>query len=129
MSLLETILALYGTAVGTASGLKDLHDYLQERLQVDQVLANLIRDNFRIHLPRLKHLCPKGNPTFDDKMFKECLGSGSLSVTTPEDLPEALLIPLRASVSTPGSTCDETEFDPIYRSILISASRGLWNRL
>ena len=129
MPLLEAILTLYGTAIGTGSGLKDLQDYLQEQLLVEDVLAKLISENFRIHLPRLEHLCPDGKPMFDGKIFKACLGSGSFTVKSADELPEALLIPLRASVTTPGATCHETEFDPIYRSILISASRGLWNRL
>ena len=129
MPLLETILGLFGGATGTASGLKDLQDFLSERLQVEDVLADLIHDNFRSHLPRLEHLCPQGKPTFDTKMFKVCLGSGDLTLKKPDDLPEMLLIPLRASVQTPGATCDQGEFDPIYRSILLSASRGLWNRL
>jgi hypothetical protein len=129
MALLETILTLYGTATGTASGLKDLHDFLQNRLQVEDVVADLICESFGTHLPRLEHLCPQGKPTFDRTLFKACLAAGTFTLTKPDDLPEALLIPLRASVTTPGATCAEGEFDPVYRSILLSASRGLWNRL
>jgi hypothetical protein len=129
MPLLETILSLYGAATGTASGLKDLQDFLQDRLQVEDVLADLIQVNFQNQLPRLEHLCPDGKPTFDKSCFKTCLGSGDLTLTRAEDLPDALMIPLRSSVQTPGATCAESEFDPIYRSILISASRGLWHRL
>lgn len=129
MPLLESILTLYGTAIGTASGLKDLQDYLQGRLQVEDVLADLIEDGFRRHLPRLEHLCPKGKPTFDKRLFKACVGSGNATLVKADDLPEALLIPLRSAVQAPGATCGDHEFDPIYRSILMSASRGLWNRL
>jgi hypothetical protein len=129
MPLLESILTLYGTALGTASGLKDLHDFLEGRLQVEDVVADLIQDGFQRHLPRLEHLCPKGKPTFDKQLFKACLSSGNLVLRKADDLPDALLIPLRSAVQTPGATCGESEFDPIFRSILMSASRGLWNRL
>jgi hypothetical protein len=81
MPLLETIPGLYGTAIGTASGLKDFQDYLQGRLKVEDVLTELVHDGFLQHLPRLEHLCPQGKPTFDQGSFKTWLLSDSLSVT------------------------------------------------
>jgi len=129
MPLLESILTLYGTIIGTASGLQNLKDFLKGQMQVEDVLANLIENGFQMHLPRLVHLCPQGKPTFDKNHFKSCINSSGISLKKAEDLPEALLIPLRSSVQTPGATCSNNEFDPIYRSILMSASREFWNRL
>lgn len=129
MALLETILALWGTAIGSASAAKDLQDFLSGRVSVEQALADLIEEAFHQHLPRLQHLCPDGKPEFRKGDFIALVESSQLHVRHTDDFPEALLPLLRSTMSTPGATCPENDFSPAYKSILNSAVRGMWKYL
>ncbi|HEV2704538.1 MAG TPA: hypothetical protein VGV59_01360, partial [Pyrinomonadaceae bacterium] len=129
MALLEVILTIWGTAIGTASALKDLRDYLDGRVSLEDVLTELVDGYFQFHIARLKHLCPDGDPQFVSEVFKEELSSVELNIHTRDELAPALLPLLDGAVNTPGATCPPSEFTPIYRTILDAAIRDMWKRI
>jgi hypothetical protein len=129
LSLLEAVLAIWGTTIGMASGLKDLRDYLNERVTLEDILTRLVADHFRYHIARLQHFCPDGDPQFVSNLFKESLASASLHVETRDQLASALLPLFKEAVNTPGATCDPEELVPIYETILNAAIRDMWKRI
>jgi hypothetical protein len=129
LGLLETVLAIWGTTVGMASGVKDLRDYLNERVALEDILTRLVADYFRFHIARLQHFCPDGDPQFLSSMFKETLVETDLKVESRDQLAPALLPLLQDAVNTPGATCDPSDLIPIYETILNAAVRDMWKRI
>ena len=114
---------------GLGSAAKDVCDVLRERLKLEDVLADLVDEKFQEHLPRLQHLCPDGSPKFDKQEFARKLRIQTFTLVKPDDLQTTLLPHLVTTISTPGATCPESDFLPIYESIIESASRALWNKV
>jgi hypothetical protein len=112
-----------------ASGLKDLRDYLNQQVTLEDVLTNLVGEYFQFHIARLQHFCPDGDPQFVSSIFKEALSSSALSIETRDQLSPALLPLLEESVNMPGATCDPSDFTPIYETILNAAIRDMWKRI
>lgn len=112
-----------------ASGVKDLRDYLNERVALEDILTSLVADQFRFHIARLQHFCPDGDPQFLSSIFKESLVETYLSVETRDQLAPALLPLLQDAVNTPGATCDPSDLVPIYETILNAAVRDMWKRI
>jgi hypothetical protein len=129
MPLLEIIL----TGIGLASSATDIRGYIKEKLdegvQLEDLLAELIQEGFREQLPRLQHLCPAGTPMFHADTFAEELRNQDLQVSNGNDLRPVIMPILKECISTPGATCAETEFLPVYESILNYAITGMWRRI
>src|SRR5438105_4242199 len=129
MPLVEMVLAAFGTAVGVGSGLKDLKDVLSDGVHLEKVVTDLVEEGFQQHLPRLEHLCPSGSPVFIKNDFKGALETEQIEVTGSDDFVRGLLPILRVYVLMPGATCSESDYIPIFESILRSAIRGMWKRI
>jgi hypothetical protein len=129
MALLEGIL----TTIGVASGAKDLRDFikekLDERVQPEEVLADLVEEAFREQRPRLEHLCPDGDPMFHKEAFIEALRDHEFIINTSDDLLQPILPIFKENISTPGATCGEESFLPVYESVLNYAINGMWRRI
>jgi hypothetical protein len=129
MPLVESILAIYGTAVGTASGYTGLRDFLHGQVEIDEVLTKFVEDGFQLRLPRLAHLCLNGEPTFDKAKFYQLLTSITLEVRTTEELRISLLPLLIESVSLPNVFHADEDVKPVLESIIESAVRGMWRKI
>lgn len=129
MPLIESILTIFSVSAGGASGAKTLEDFLRSRAQVEEVLTKLVARGFTLRLPRLRHLCISGEPTFDRDKFLQLITSTSLDVTTTEGLRGALLPLLSESVSLPNVIRDDQDVHPVYQSIIESALRGMWRKI
>jgi len=129
MPLFESILMVWETAVGIASGVKELRDFLNKKAGLEGVLSDLVEKGFQQHLPRLQHLCPDGVPCFDKKQFSKALITEDFKIETIEELVPAVLPHLVRAISTPGATCGEEDFMPVYKSIVDTALRGMWKKI
>lgn len=129
MPLIETILTIFSVSSGTASGAKSLEDFLRSRAEVEEVLTKLVAGGFTLRLPRLRHLCINGEPSFDRGRFLQLITSSNLDVTTAEGLRGALLPLLAESVSMPNVIRDDQDVFPVYESIIESALRGMWRKI
>jgi hypothetical protein len=117
-----------GSIAGIGSAIKDVHDVLKGRVDLEESLADLIEEKFVQHLPRLQHLCPSGVPEFFKSEFAQKLRKQTFALTKPEELETAVLPHLIATISTPGANCPEGDFLPTYESIVTSASRHCGTR-
>jgi len=129
MPLAESILAIFGTTVGTASGYKDLRDFLHSHVEIEKVLTKLVEDGFHLRLPRLSHLCLGGEPSFDRERFYHLVTSSTLEVNRLDKLKTALLPLLAESILTPDAIYIERDIFPVYESIIDSALRGMWRKI
>jgi len=129
MVLLETILA----GIGLASSATDIRGFIREkideRMQPEDVLAELVEEGFREQMPRLEHLCPDGAPLFHRELFTEELRNRDLVIANSDGLLPAIMPILKEYVSTPGATCGEDHFLPVYESVLNYAISGMWRRI
>lgn len=129
MPLLEAILA----GIGLASSATDIRGYIKEKLdegvQLEDVLAELVEEGFREQKPRLEHLCPDGVPMFHKDTFADELRNRELKAVMANDLRPVIMPILNNCISTPGATCGEHEFLPVYESILNYAISGMWRRI
>jgi hypothetical protein len=66
---------------------------------------------------------------FHAEQFADELSTRQLRVHTADDLVPQLLPLLEENVSTPGASCGEELFRPVYESILNSALRGMWKKI
>jgi len=129
MPLVESILTVWSTAVGTGSALKDLRDFLRETVKIEELFTQVVEDTFKQHLPRLRSLCLHGEPTFDANQFLSAIRTKELNTQRAADLQSELLPVLQAAVSAPTAMYDQSEFQPIYLSVLNSAVRGMWKKI
>src|SRR5688572_24808470 len=129
MPLVETIVTIFSVSSKAASSLKIVRDFLRNRADVERVLTKLVADAFELRLPRLKHLCLNGEPSFDSDKFYLLLTSTELDVTTDNQLRQALIPLLAEAVSMPNVIFDERDVLPVYESIIDSAMRGMWKKI
>jgi hypothetical protein len=129
MPIVESILAIWGVAVGTASGGNELRLFLKDAVKLDAKLTELVNSAFLQHMPRLRHLCLSGEPSFDAAEFRRLVSTNDLNIQRPSDLPEQLLPILKVCISAPTAIYADAEITPVYLSILQSAVRGLWKTL
>jgi hypothetical protein len=129
MPLTETVLAIFSTAVGTASGFKDLKDFLQDQVELEEVLTRLVEEGFKLRLPRLAHLCLNGQPAFDRDKFYTLLTSTTLEARTSDELKTSLLPLLTEAVTLPNVLHEEEDVAPVMESIIESAARGMWRKI
>ena len=111
------------------SAAKHVHEFFDQRKSLEQILAELIAEKFSEHLPRLAHLCPDGPPSLDTLALEKRLNQLRYDLHKSDDLIEAILPLLPETVATPGATCSDALFQPIYLSISQAAARGLWNKI
>ena len=129
MPIIESILTIWGVAVGTASAGNELRLFLKDEVKLDAKLTELVSTAFQQHIPRLRHLCLDHDPSFDAAEFRRLISTGNLNIQRPSDLPEQLLPMLKACISAPTALYADTELKPVYLSVLNSAIRGLWKVL
>ena len=129
MAIIESVLTIWGVAVGTASAGNELRVFLRDELKLESTMTKLVSDAFRQQLPRLRHLCLSQEPAFDAGQFENLISMRELAIQKPTDLAPELLPILTACISAPTALYAEAELKPVYLSILNSAIRGLWKAL
>lgn len=135
MALLESIVALWSvagnvsTAIGLASRTKDILNFFKDRKSLEDVLAELVAEEFQNRLPRMQKLCPDGEPEFDKVFFSKVITNHNFKLSTTDDLLPQLLPYLANSISAPGSPYGDAEWYPIFQAILYAAIRGMWKKL
>jgi Cdc6-like AAA superfamily ATPase len=129
MGFIQAMLSFWSTVVGSASGLKDLKNFLSGRAKLEVEISKMVDGVFKQQMPRLQHLCPDGEPVFNQSEFTERLRNERFTIKQTSDLASVLIPHLIACTSTPGATCSEEDFTPIFHSILDNAMRGMWRRI
>lgn len=129
MPITESILAIVGTVAGIGSVTKDLAEFINANVKIEDVLTQLVDESFQQRLPRLRHLCLGGEPRFDPEKFRRALGTEEIRIQTVEDLQPQLLPILKKCVVAPEAIYEVEDFIPVYESVLSSALRGMWKKI
>ena len=124
--LLSTIADIVGIASAARSLLGRV---LSNDIDFEKLLTQFVGEAFVEQIPRFRHLCQDGEPSFLDSDFERHLREAELSVHSPESLQDELLPCLLKSISLPNATCGDDQVNPILRIVLQTALHRLWGEL